>query len=111
MATNKIERDEAIARLREWVKPGDTVYTILRHVSSSGMTRYIDIIHISINAEGKPSVTWLGWNAAKALDMSYGRDYEGVKVSGCGMDMGFSLVCDLSSVLFGDGYFLNHRWL
>ena len=38
------ERDEAIANLREILKPGDTVYTILRHVSKSGMSRVIDAV-------------------------------------------------------------------
>lgn len=33
------EREEAITKLREWIKPGDTVYTILDHVSSSGMSQ------------------------------------------------------------------------
>lgn len=105
------ERDEAIARLREWIKPGDTVYTILRHVSSSGMTRYIDIIHISITDEGKAGITWLGYNAAAALGWKYTDDYYGIKVGGCGMDMGFHLVYTLSSVLFNDGYALQQRWL
>lgn len=32
---------EAIAQLREWIKPGDTVYTILESTSRSGMSRQI----------------------------------------------------------------------
>ena len=40
----KAEQAEAIARLREWIKPGDTVYTILDHVSSSGMSRAIRVV-------------------------------------------------------------------
>ena len=35
------ERDEARARLREILKPGDTVYTVLRHVSASGMSQVL----------------------------------------------------------------------
>jgi hypothetical protein len=37
-------RQEAIAQLREWIKPGDTVYTIVRHVSRSGMQRTIGVV-------------------------------------------------------------------
>lgn len=29
----KQEQADAIAKLREWLKPGDTVYTVLEHVS------------------------------------------------------------------------------
>lgn len=35
------ERDEARARLREILKPGYTVYTVLRHVSASGMSQVL----------------------------------------------------------------------
>jgi hypothetical protein len=34
-----------------------------------------------------------------------------VKVHGCGMDMGFHAVYELSGALFGDGYSLKHKWL
>ena len=39
------ERAEAIAKLREWIKPGDTVYTVLDSVSRSGMSRHIRVLH------------------------------------------------------------------
>jgi hypothetical protein len=100
MATQKAkERDEAIERLREWVKPGDTIYTILRHKSSSGMSRVIDMLKIEDNR-----VMTLGWNAAKALGDRFDNDREGVRVSGAGMDMGFHLVMNLGYVLFPDGF-------
>lgn len=37
------ERDEFIAKLRETLKPGDTLHTVLRSVSRSGMQRVIDV--------------------------------------------------------------------
>jgi hypothetical protein len=33
------ERDQYIAKLREALKPGDTLHTVLRSVSRSGMSR------------------------------------------------------------------------
>lgn len=37
---SKAAVDEARARLREWIKPGDTVYTILeRSTEPEGVTR------------------------------------------------------------------------
>ena len=114
---SKSESKEAIERLREVVKEGDTVFTVLRSVSRSGMMRVIAPIIIRPR-EDKPGEveTWhIGYNAALALEQPYDRDREGVKVSGCGMDMGFHLVYELSSLLFGwengGGYKLKHKWL
>ena len=47
---------EAIEALREQLRPGDTVYTILRHVSASRMTRHISVV---IMRENEPvDITW-----------------------------------------------------
>ena len=87
------ERQEAISRLKEIVKPGDTVECILRHVSRSGMMR-----HISLRIPGR-DITFL---AAKAMDMKIA-DNGGIKIGGCGMDMGFALVYDLGHTLWPRG--------
>jgi len=90
------------------LKAGDTVYTVLRHVSASGMSRRIDLYTIQDN---KP-VYLSGYYA-----MLQGEEppQNGYKVGGCGMDMGFHLVYTLSSLLFGfadrGGYELRHEWL
>ena len=95
----KQERDEAIAELRKWLKPGDTVHTILRHVSRSGMQREISpIIH---DADGPNDV---GYLAAPALGDRIGNKHGGIIMGGCGMDMGFALVYNLSHVLFPEGF-------
>ena len=65
------------------MKAGETVYTILKHRSNSGMLRYIDAFVIRNEIGYK-------WNSDKS----------GFKVGGCGMDMGFSLVFNISRVLF-----------
>ncbi len=93
------ERDEAIARLRETLKPGDTVFTVLRSVSRSGMNRKIDLYKIE---DGSPQ--WLSRLAAKACDWTFDNKRDAVSVGGCGMDMGFHLVYSLSRVLFPDGF-------
>jgi hypothetical protein len=41
MKHSKAAQVEALAKLRDWIKPGDTVYTMLDHVSPSGMSRAI----------------------------------------------------------------------
>ena len=92
------DRTEAMERLREWIKPGDTVYCILRHRSSSGMSRRISF---AISRGGE--ITQIDWLIARALDYRLHED-GGLKVSGCGMDMGFHVVYNLSRTMFRDGF-------
>ena len=48
MATKaqQAEQTEALKRLRAWIKPGDTIHCVLRHVSRSGMLRVIDLLKV-----------------------------------------------------------------
>lgn len=105
------ERDEAIADLRAIIHPGDTLHTILRHVSASGMMRHIDVIQLAAmqGLDGNPVVAERCWSYRVAKALGYQRsDSRGsqgaIKVGGAGMDMGFNLVYNLSSVLFPDGF-------
>lgn len=95
---------ESIAYLRSILKAGDTVYTILNSVSRSGMNRRISCCV----GDGK-SVTSITWHVARALGQpikSRGAWVQdaGISRSGCGMDMGFDLVYELSRVLFPEGF-------
>lgn len=94
------EREDAADRLRELVKPGGTVFTILRHVSRSGMLRHITLHIMGAEKDGTLDITHL---AAKAMGEKRA-DNGGIKMGGCGMDMGFSLVYSLSTILYGNGY-------
>lgn len=98
----KAERDEAIGKLRAWIKPGDTVYTILEHVSRSGMQREIRAVLLQCE-DGRPVDLHPNYNIAKALGLRQGKR-DGLIMGGCGMDMGFALVYELSHVLYGGGY-------
>lgn len=97
------ERDEAIAKLREWIKPGDTVYTVLDHVSASGMTRHIRAVLLSCD-DGRVTDLHPNWAIGKALGLSHakrnGRETDALVVGGAGMDMGFELVYNLSAALY-----------
>ncbi len=188
--TSKAEQDrnENAEKLLELIKPGDTVYTVLRHCSSSGMFRVIDLV-IAVMVErtkpvfgrakigdhayipgpdayfsgvvtavnGKmvtvketyganlvcdfprdsliisrkvmePGVRSIGWMAAEAMGDKYDRDRGGIKIGGCGQDMGFTLVYALGRTLWPNGtkkphssrnrqpdrdggYALKHSWL
>lgn len=95
MAVPKKERDAQIERLRNAMPPGTTVYTILRHVSRSGMMR-----HISVKTELEGQ-----WDYPVAVVTgSTLAPYEGIKVGGAGMDMGFHLVYSLSYDLYPNGF-------
>lgn len=95
----KQEREEAISNLRKMLRPGDVVYTTLKHRSSSGMMRVIDLRVIRDNEPLR-----ITWSVAAAIDAPYNEKHEGVRMDGCGMDMGFAAVYSLSRVLFPDGF-------
>lgn len=95
---------EAIEYLRGILKPQDTLWTIVRHVSKSGMSREITCCVI-VNGE----IRNVSWAVARALGWRYNADRGAVRVSGCGMDMCFHTVYSVAQVLFGDGYAIEKR--
>lgn len=101
--TTKQEKQEQLAHtvttLNNLVKPGDTLYTEVTHVARSGMSRSIRVFVMSNN---EPiDITYY---AMVLLGLKVDQTNGGVKMSGCGMDMGFALVYDLSRVLFRDKF-------
>jgi hypothetical protein len=96
---DKAYQMEAIERLRELLPPGTVVTMILRHVARSGMTRWISPV-IFDQQGGTDLSPWVG----RAVGWPANRAHEGVKVTGCGMDMGFHLVYTLSHILYPDGF-------
>lgn len=108
---NKTELSEQAARLREWFPKGSTVYTILRHVSRSGMMRTIGIVSVGTDANGKIWFRHPNYATHIVLGIPEDRQHDGVRVGGVGMDMGFHVAHSLGIALYGDGYALNHQWL
>jgi len=80
------ERDEALAELRKMLKPGDTVYTVIRSVSASGMSRRMDLYVIRKNVPH-----CISGYVGRILDYKRSNK-DGLLVAGVGMDMGFHLV-------------------
>ncbi len=116
-------RSDAIERLRSMLAPNDTIYTVLRHCSASGMSRSIDCYVMRDNAP-----VWLSRLVSNATGFRWDDKREAVKVGGCGMDMGFHIVYTLGAVLWPEGtpeahgmrngepdrdggYALKHRWM
>lgn len=101
MATKaeQAEQAEALEELRAILKPGATVNTILRHVSSSGMSRSISVVVATKNG-----VRDLDYLVNRAGIAKFDRNRAGLKMGGCGMDMGFALVYSISRALYPNGY-------
>lgn len=96
---SRLPSQSDIESLRKTLAVGDTLYTVLRHVSRSGMYRVIDVLCIEANQPRR-----ISWAVANALGWRYDMRHEGIGVSGAGMDMGFHLIYSLSRVLFPNGH-------
>lgn len=88
----------AVAKLKQWLKPGQGVATVLTHVSSSGMSRRLKCV---IAVDGAP------FNITRYVAQATGyslNDREGsIVVGGCGTDAGFQVVYGLGCALWPDG--------
>ena len=116
---NELDRESSRAFLLEVFSKQDrpTVFTILRHVSASGMSR--DISLFTVHDGEILNITWHASKVSRANSSLRKRNgYNVVRVSGCGMDMGFHSVYSLSTALFcpnkydhDSAHKLNQRWL
>ena len=109
MTKKQLEINESIETLKTYLKKDMTIHSIIRSVSSSGMTRNISFKVIDDIA--KDHIVDLSYPIAKVLEYPFNDKYHAIKVSGCGMDMAFHVVHTLSRVLFDDGYKLKSRIL
>ena len=94
----KQRRQKMSEEMKKYIKKGDTVYTICRQVSASGMYR-----HISLLIKTDENILNLSYSIAEILGMRYKDKTNSIGVSGCGQDMGFHIVHELGHHLFGDG--------
>lgn len=103
----KYTRDEvreARERLAELgLKPGSEVILKLEHVSRSGMVRWIDC-YVVAKVYGRHTPVRITRQVAILTGYSYDTGHDGVKVEGCGMDMGFHLVYGLGRTLYREGF-------
>lgn len=94
----KLYREQCKAQLLKHLSKGDTVYSVIRHVAASGMSRRIDFFAIRDN---KP-IYITGY--IEGVLYSYKRDHKrgGLVVGGCGMDMPTHVVYNVASAIFDD---------
>lgn len=144
---SKTEQHEAIAKLRKMLKPGARIWCICTHVSSSGMSRNIKFVipyrdqrqhYPHKDANGKTDfnrpvkryesrIFDISWLMGRALGYRM-ENNGGLRIGGCGMDMGFNTVYNLGHKLWpkgtskphgtrngeadsDGGYTLKHEWL
>ena len=102
---------EAIQALKNLgCEDGATIYTTVRSVAKSGMSRAISCFIIATEADGSKYIQSIDYFAGIALGLKRHKD-GGLIIRGCGMDMGYKIVYDLASVVLSDGYALKQRWL
>ena len=99
-ARDAADQADAITKLQALLKPGDTVYVILKHVSRSGMVRTIDPLIVGKDGE----IDSIAWLVGRALRERQDHDRGGIVCHGVGMDMGFNLVYCLSYALFPESF-------
>lgn len=97
---SKQERAEALARLARIIKPGDRVFTSIKHVARSGMSRSVAVYVIDPSGKDILNVTW---NVAAALGYGWDNARGAIRMGGCGFDAGFHVVYYLGRALFPEG--------
>jgi hypothetical protein len=75
------------------------VYTSIKRVSSSGMSR-----HIKVMVARKDRIIDITWHVGHITGYNLNKDTWALVVGGCGMDMGFHLIYSLSCALYPKGY-------
>ena len=110
MKVTKAEQTEAKDRILAVIgdNPAPRVYTILRHVSQSGMARDISVKAIDHESGDLVDISYsvsklIGWSLRQ-------KGHNAIRVTGCGMDMGFHLVSVLSWNLYGAEGTLKQEW-
>ena len=116
----KLDYDYAKEQLLTYyINEGDTIYTVLRSVAPSGMSRTMSL---KVAKNGK--IQDLTYYASVVLDypLVEVNGSRAIRVGGAGMDLGFHVVYSLARVLFRDkyegqpeavdaGYSLSQAWL
>ncbi len=102
MKYSKEVQSEARETLRKILNKDSQVFATVRHVSRSGMRRVISFWTPIIDKEtGRVWMRWLDGYICKSEGYTFNKAHEGITVDGCGMDMGFSILYNLCSSLWG----------
>lgn len=106
MTIAKSEIENAKDKLISLLSETDTIYTVLRSVSKSGLSRVISFHVVNDNKE----IVNINYYIKVLLGCKFSKSLDGLKIVGCGMDMGFHVVHTLLREL-GIDKKIGHRWL
>lgn len=98
------EQQEYRDGLMKMLPKGSKIYTLIRSVSSSGISRRISVFAI-IDGE----LIDLDWHIERAGIAKRRANKSGLYIQGCGMDMCFALTYDIAQTLHGDGYSITNE--
>ena len=84
--------------------PTDTIYTVIRHISTSGMQREISVKMIDAGR-----IIHLDYLVSTATGRKLGK-HGGIVMKGCGMDMGFALVDGINH-MFSPSKKFRQEWI
>ncbi len=101
-----IELQNAKDKLIGLLSETDTIYTILRSVSKSGLTRSIGFYIVDNNK----NILNINYYISVIVGYKFNKAHDGLVVKGCGMDMGFHVVHTLLREL-GISEKITHRWI
>lgn len=85
--------DAALALVRGHKRPQGNVqelYANVTHVAKSGMSRRIEFYVINISDRDAPFLQRITHHVARLAGLSYNE--KGLRIDGCGMDMGFAAI-------------------
>jgi hypothetical protein len=92
-------QSEGIASLHKRIKPGDKVYTSVKHVAKSGMSRSIACFIV----DSENDIVDITGYVAAAINCKLDYKNGGLKIAGCGMNMCFAVVYELGCVMWPNG--------
>lgn len=105
MKYTKTDIAYSLKELQRIISVDGEVCTVLQHVSSSGMCRRIKVLIAT-----PTGIQNISYQVAHVC--GYALKDDAVRVSGCGMDMGFHVVNSLQHALGYSKYSgISHRWL
>lgn len=99
-----IEQQEYLDGLKAMLPKGSKIYTLVRSVSSSGMSRRISIFIVDDN-----ELINLDRYIERSGIAKRRANKQGLYIQGTGMDMCFALTYDIAMTLHGDGYSITNE--
>lgn len=103
--TTTVELETAKDQLISLLSDTDTIYTVLRSVSKSGLSRVISF-YIIDNKE----IVNINYYIKTLLGYKFNKTRDGLIIKGGGMDMGFHVIHTLKHKL-GISEKISHRWI